>query len=104
MPYHWAKTQCILGVAYLNRLRGERADNLDKAIAAYEAALTVHTREAMPRDHLRTCRWLGQAQLERRDWRAASRAFADARGTFLLLFRELMSRPSLKIPGPRSTL
>ena len=33
----------------LVRVRGDRADNLEKAIAAYEAALTVRTREALPR-------------------------------------------------------
>ena len=30
--------------------RGDRADNLEKAIAAFEAALTVRTREALPRE------------------------------------------------------
>ena len=33
---------------------GDRADNLKKAIAAYEAALTVFTREAFPRESAAT--------------------------------------------------
>jgi predicted LPLAT superfamily acyltransferase len=41
-------TQNNLGNAYKNRIRGERAENLERAIAAYEAALTVYTREAFP--------------------------------------------------------
>lgn len=46
----WAATQIFLGHAYQARVLGDGADNLEKAIAAYEAALTVHTREAMPVD------------------------------------------------------
>ena len=50
LPREWAETQNNLGIAYANRIRGDRADNLEKAIAAYEAALTVRTREALPRE------------------------------------------------------
>jgi tetratricopeptide (TPR) repeat protein len=40
-PEDWARTQNNLGNAYLNRIRGERADNLETAIACYQEALTV---------------------------------------------------------------
>jgi tetratricopeptide (TPR) repeat protein len=43
-------TQNNLGIAYSNRIRGERADNLEQAITAYERALEVRTREAFPED------------------------------------------------------
>ncbi|NJM77176.1 MAG: tetratricopeptide repeat protein [Acaryochloridaceae cyanobacterium RU_4_10] len=43
-------TQNNLGSAYSNRLRGERAENLEKAITAYELALQVYTRGAFPED------------------------------------------------------
>ena len=46
-------TQNNLAIAYRDRIRGDRADNLEKAIAAYEAALTVSTREALPPDWAR---------------------------------------------------
>ena len=36
------------------RIRGERADNLEKAIAAFEAGLTVRTREALPQRWAKT--------------------------------------------------
>jgi hypothetical protein len=49
LPLQWAQTQGNLGNAYRNRIRGDRADNLEKAIGANEAALTVLTREALPR-------------------------------------------------------
>ena len=34
--------------AYADRIRGDMAENLEKAIKAYEAALSVFTREAFP--------------------------------------------------------
>jgi hypothetical protein len=49
-PTDWASTQNNLANAYTDRIRGERADNLERAIALYEAALTVRTREAFPTD------------------------------------------------------
>jgi hypothetical protein len=36
-PENWAMTQNNLGLPTGNRIRGERADNLEQAIAAYEA-------------------------------------------------------------------
>ncbi|HAZ47621.1 MAG TPA: hypothetical protein DDW76_14435 [Cyanobacteria bacterium UBA11369] len=37
-----------LGIAYRNRIRGKKAENMENAIAAYKAALQVWTREAFP--------------------------------------------------------
>jgi CHAT domain-containing protein/tetratricopeptide (TPR) repeat protein len=48
MPLEWASTMMNLGVAYCFRIRGERAENIEQAIAAYEQALEVMTRRAMP--------------------------------------------------------
>jgi predicted LPLAT superfamily acyltransferase len=41
-------TQNNLGEAYRNRIRGEKAENIELAIASYTAALTVYTRDAFP--------------------------------------------------------
>jgi Tetratricopeptide repeat len=82
----WAQMQNNLGRAYTERIRGDRADNLEKAIAVYEAALTVRTREALPRDHLSTARLPGHARLEARKWSEAGMAYANARDAFLVLF------------------
>jgi tetratricopeptide (TPR) repeat protein len=49
-PQDWAATQSNLGDAYQARVRGDQADNLETAIAAYGQALTVYTREAWPRE------------------------------------------------------
>jgi CHAT domain-containing protein len=41
-------TQHNLAIAYTYRIRGEKAQNIEVAIASYTAALTVRTREACP--------------------------------------------------------
>jgi len=40
----------VIAKAYFDRRRGGWADNLEKAIVALEAALTVRTHEALPRE------------------------------------------------------
>ena len=85
-PQDWAQTQNNLAIAYRDRIKGSKADNLEAAIKAYKAALTIFTREAFPRDHLRTGRLLGQSLLDKHDWGAAGAVYASARDAFLLLF------------------
>ena len=41
-------TQNNLALAYTDRIKGEKADNLERAIAASQAALEIYTREAFP--------------------------------------------------------
>ena len=43
-------TQNNLGAAYWNRIVGNLAENLEAAIAAFTAVLTVYTREEFPED------------------------------------------------------
>ena len=49
-PEDWADTQNNLGNAYGDRIKGERADNIERAITSYELALQVYTRDAFPED------------------------------------------------------
>lgn len=49
-PEKWAATQNNLGLAYSNRIREDKAENIEKAIACYDLALEVYTREAFPQD------------------------------------------------------
>jgi Tetratricopeptide repeat len=44
----FAQTQNNLAAAYCDRINGSRADNLEKAIEFYQAALTVYTLEDFP--------------------------------------------------------
>ena len=48
MPIEWAQTMMNLATAYSNRIRGDRAENIEQAIAAYQQSLTVRTQTAMP--------------------------------------------------------
>ncbi|WP_234406421.1 CHAT domain-containing protein [Limnothrix sp. PR1529] len=41
-------TQNNLAIAYTQRIRGDRADNLEQAISAYKQAARVYTRQAFP--------------------------------------------------------
>ncbi|MCB1768480.1 MAG: CHAT domain-containing protein, partial [Candidatus Competibacteraceae bacterium] len=47
-PEQWAMAQNNLANAYRDRIRGERAENLERAIQTYQQALQVRTREAFP--------------------------------------------------------
>ena len=49
-PEQWAMTQHNLALAYSDRINGSRAENLERAIEFYEAALTVRTLEDFPKD------------------------------------------------------
>ena len=46
----YADTQNNLGIAYSYRIKGSRAENLERAIEFYESALTVYTFEDFPKD------------------------------------------------------
>jgi tetratricopeptide (TPR) repeat protein len=47
-PEDWAMSQTNLGNAYGDRIKGERADNLELAIAAFNQSLEVYTRYSFP--------------------------------------------------------
>src|SRR4028118_261642 len=46
----FAQTQNILAAAFRNKINGSRAQNLERAIEFYQAALTVYTLEDFPED------------------------------------------------------
>jgi len=54
-----------LAMAYLYRIRGEKAENLEKAIAAFEASLEVYTPDAFPFEWARCQNNLASAYLYR---------------------------------------
>ncbi|CCH91370.1 Similar to Q110X8_TRIEI TPR repeat containing protein (fragment) [Microcystis aeruginosa PCC 9432] len=64
-PQEWALTQFSLAIAYRNRIRGEKADNLERAITAYQEALKVYTFDAFPQAWARTQTNLGTAYSDR---------------------------------------
>ena len=60
-----AQTQNNLATAYGERIRGEKADNIEIAIAYFTAALSVYTRDAFPEDWAMTQNNLGVAYRNR---------------------------------------
>ncbi|MBD2744081.1 tetratricopeptide repeat protein [Coleofasciculus sp. FACHB-1120] len=72
-PEEWATTQNNLGNAYRNRIQDDfadkdmavRADRLERAIACYEQALQIYTRQAFPQDWAMTQNNLGNAYRDR---------------------------------------
>ena len=88
-------TQNNLGSAYCVRIRGEHADNLEAAIAAFEAALTVFTREALPLEWAQTQVGLGAVYHARiRGERADNieRAIAACEAALTVFTREALPR------------
>jgi len=57
----WASLQVRLGNAYQGRIRGNRAENLARAIRCYEEALRFRTPETAPLDYATTQNNLGEA-------------------------------------------
>ncbi|NEQ80302.1 MAG: hypothetical protein F6K26_08580, partial [Moorea sp. SIO2I5] len=53
-PIEWAQTQTKLGIAYRNRIRGDRAKNLELAIEAFQQASSVRTKPDLPMAWART--------------------------------------------------
>ena len=61
----WANLQFNLGTAYLNRIEGNRKENIEQAIHAYQAFLEVSTRQDFPVKWADTQYNLGIAYLNR---------------------------------------
>jgi CHAT domain-containing protein/tetratricopeptide (TPR) repeat protein len=64
-PQLWAALQVELGNSLFQNPKGNRSDNLEQAIKAYQDALTVKTQEAMPVDWAMTMNNLGIAYRDR---------------------------------------
>jgi CHAT domain-containing protein len=62
---NWAHVQSNLGIAYSNLPIDDRADNLERAIAAFQAALKVRTRAESPVDWAALQNHLGNAYVQR---------------------------------------
>jgi hypothetical protein len=49
-PEEWAAASAHLGVAHRERFAGDRSENQERAIAAFEDTLAVWTREGNPEE------------------------------------------------------
>ncbi len=64
-PVIWATIMMNLGTAYLYRICGDRAENLEQAVHCHQQALEVNTRRALPVDWAQTIMNLGNAYFYR---------------------------------------
>jgi len=60
-----------LAIAYRDRIRGDRAENMEQAIAAYQASLEVFAPEVLPNNCRRTARSLGNLYFGETRWQEA---------------------------------
>ena len=90
-PYDWAKTQNKLGNAYRNRILGDKADNIEQAIIAYQQALEVTTRQAFPQKHAETLKNLGITYQDNHRFSLAYDTYESAITTVELLRGEIIS-------------
>ncbi len=64
-PIQWATNQNNLGIAYCQRIKGDRQENLEMAIRCYQRALLIRTSSVFPAQWAKTQNNLGLAYLER---------------------------------------
>jgi CHAT domain-containing protein/tetratricopeptide (TPR) repeat protein len=64
-PENWATIQSSLGIAYSNRIKEDKAKNIEIAISFFQAALAFYTREAFPEEWAMTQHNLGIAYSQR---------------------------------------
>ncbi|MBD0304414.1 MAG: hypothetical protein ICV85_20325 [Tolypothrix sp. T3-bin4] len=84
-------TQNNLGNAYPDRIFGEKAQNIEMAIASYTNALEVRTRQAFPQNYAETLFYLGIAYQDAQRFRDAYTTFYSAIETAELLRGEIVS-------------
>jgi len=87
MPADWALTIMNLGNAYMERIRGNRAENIERAIALYQQTLEVATQVAMPDLHRRIQRALGTLYFNERRWTEAASAYQGLMDVSNLLYQ-----------------
>jgi CHAT domain-containing protein/tetratricopeptide (TPR) repeat protein len=95
-PEDWAMTQNNLGLAYWNKITGNRAENIEKAIKCYQLALEVRTREAFPQNHTETLFNLGHLYRRNHQWQLAYDTYAPAIKTVEFLRGEIQSGDETK--------
>lgn len=98
-PDGWAASQGGLGDAYRKRMRGDPADNLERAIDAYSKALTLWTREQFPLGWAEAKHNLGEAYASRiRGDRAKNieKAIAAYREALTVRTRQAFPRDNLE--------
>ncbi|MFM2304551.1 MAG: hypothetical protein RLZZ135_1963, partial [Cyanobacteriota bacterium] len=77
-PTGWATTQSNLANAYTVRIKGNKAENLERAIECFENALCIYTQTDFPIDCLRTATNLGNLHFIQGNWELAIQTYQKA--------------------------
>jgi CHAT domain-containing protein/tetratricopeptide (TPR) repeat protein len=93
----WARAQDNLGRAYAARLRGDLADNAEKAAACFQRALLVWTREEFPFDFAAVTAHIGDALLDSIQGGRADN-IEEAIGCYETAWEVIKSRPRANWP------
>lgn len=88
----FARIQNNLGTIYRRRIKGEKVENLQKSIIAYESALEVYTFDAFPYYHLEVLFNLGSCHLFANNLIKAYEAFKTSIDIIELFRNEIVSR------------
>jgi tetratricopeptide (TPR) repeat protein len=64
-----------LALTYSDRIKGDKAENLERAISAYHNALQIYTKENDPLNCLLTARNLGILHYKEKQWQSATEAY-----------------------------
>ncbi|WP_293063318.1 CHAT domain-containing protein [Okeania sp. SIO2B3] len=77
-PVSWAGIQNNLGLAYRDRISGNKVENQKTAIAFFQEALQVYTPEADPINCLNTSRNLGNLHFSKGNWQETIDVYEQA--------------------------
>ncbi len=92
-PEHWAMLQHNLGLAYFDRIKGERWENLRRSIECYHKSLEVFTQDKFPK------KW----QINQEDLSQSGKALAIERQNLISKRRRKHPKISLVAIIPAST-
>ena len=90
-PQDWALTQSNLATVYSERIKGDKAENIEKAIRSYNAALQIRTQEAFPKNYAETLFNLGMLYQDEGRFESAYNTYKSAIATVDLLRNEIVS-------------
>jgi CHAT domain-containing protein len=87
MPIEWASTTMDLATAYSDRIKGDRAENIEQAIANYRSSLTIFEPARLPEDCRRTARSLANLYSDQRRWPEAVATYHPALEAAKILYQ-----------------
>ncbi|GFZ98719.1 hypothetical protein CYANOKiyG1_10110 [Okeania sp. KiyG1] len=78
LPLKWAETQNNLAIAYGNRIKGDKAENIEMAITAFQNSLQIFTAENFPIECLTVSHNLGDLYFQKAEWKLAIESYKIA--------------------------